>query len=188
MKKELLIFTFFLLSSMLLNAQKSNLEEFTSDSLENTNDTISYFLEEKNSKISLRDSLLNELITYGKSFLGSPYKYGGRSKAGFDCSGYVSTVFSKIGVNLSYSSVGMSGSGRVVADSTIQAGDILFFVNTQRGRNGIGHVGFVIEVENKEVLFLHSACNGGVKYEYLSHPYYKKHYYKAERIPLFDID
>ncbi|MPM10665.1 Murein DD-endopeptidase MepS/Murein LD-carboxypeptidase [bioreactor metagenome] len=135
-----------------------------------------------------RDSLVNELISYAKTFIGCPYRYAGKTRAGFDCSGYVSTMFAHIGVTLSPSSVGMAGSGRVVPDSTIQAGDILFFINTQRKRSGIGHVGFVIEVKDGQVLFLHSACNGGVKYEYLSHPYYKAHYYRAERIKLFDVN
>lgn len=135
-----------------------------------------------------RDSLVNELISYAKTFIGCPYRYAGKTRAGFDCSGYVSTMFAHIGVTLSPSSYGMAGSGRVVADSTIQPGDILFFINTQRRRSGIGHVGFVIEVKDGQIVFLHSACNGGVKYEYLSHPYYKAHYYRAERIKLFDVN
>lgn len=136
----------------------------------------------------IRDSLVNELITYSKTFLGVPYRYGGKSRAGFDCSGYVSTMFSHLGITLSPSSVGMAGSGRIVADSTIRPGDILFFINTQRRRSGIGHVGLVVEVKDGKIVFLHSACNGGVRYDYLSSPYYKSHYYRAERIPLFDVD
>ncbi|HBG70369.1 MAG TPA: NlpC/P60 family protein [Bacteroidales bacterium] len=136
----------------------------------------------------VRDSLINELITYSKTFLGVPYRYGGKSRAGFDCSGYVSTMFSHLGVTLSPSSYGMAGSGRVVPDSTLQPGDILFFVNTQRRRVGIGHVGMVVEVKDGQVVFLHSACNGGVRYDYLSSAYYKSHYYRAERIPLFDVE
>ncbi|HPE99572.1 MAG: C40 family peptidase [Bacteroidales bacterium] len=136
----------------------------------------------------IRDSLVNELITYSKTFLGVPYRYGGKSRAGFDCSGYVSTMFSHLGITLSPSSVGMAGSGRIVADSTIRPGDILFFINTQRRRSGIGHVGLVVEVKDGKIVFLHSACNGGVRYDYLSSPYYKSHYYRAERIPLFDVE
>jgi len=135
-----------------------------------------------------RDSLVNELVTYAKTFLGCPYRYAGKSRAGFDCSGYVSTMFSHIGVSLSPSSYGMAGSGRVVPDSTIKPGDILFFVNTQRRRTGIGHVGMVVEVKDGQIVFLHSACNGGVRYDYLSSAYYKAHYYRAERIPLFDLE
>ncbi|HPB02455.1 MAG TPA: C40 family peptidase [Bacteroidales bacterium] len=136
----------------------------------------------------IRDSLVNELISHSKTFVGCPYRYGGKSRAGFDCSGYVSTMFSHLGITLSPSSVGMAGSGRIVADSTIRPGDILFFINTQRRRSGIGHVGLVVEVKDGQIVFLHSACNGGVRYDYLSSPYYKSHYYRAERIPLFDVE
>ena len=121
-------------------------------------------------RIYIRDSLVNELISYSKTFLGCPYRYGGKSRAGFDCSGYVSTMFSHLGVSLSPSSYGMAGSGRIVPDSTLQPGDILFFINTQRQRSGIGHVALVVEVKDEQVLFIHSACNGGVRYDYLSSP------------------
>ncbi len=135
----------------------------------------------------IRDSLTTELLTYAKSFLGVPYRWAGKSRAGFDCSGYVMTMYAHLGVSLSPSAADMAGSGRVVPDSLIRPGDILFFVNTQRYRSGIGHVGMVYEVLDNDILFIHSACNGGVRFDYLSSPYYKARFYRAERVPLMDI-
>lgn len=132
------------------------------------------------------DSLVAEVLNYAKSFLGSPYRYAGKSKAGFDCSGFVSTVYKKFGVQLDPSSYGMEGSGRSIPRDQIKPGDILFFVNTQRRRRGVGHVGLAFEVKNGDVIFIHSAVNGGVRFDYLSSKYYNAHYYKAERIPLID--
>lgn len=134
-----------------------------------------------------RDSLTYELLKYAKTFLGVPYRWAGKSRAGFDCSGYVMTMYAHLGVSLSPSAADMAGSGRVVPDSLLRPGDILFFVNTQRRRGGIGHVGLVYEISDGEVLFIHSACNGGVRFDYLSSPYYKSHYYRAERVPLMDL-
>lgn len=143
-------------------------------------------LTRKDSSFTKIDSLIHEVLIYAKSFLGSPYRYAGKSKAGFDCSGFVSTVYAKFGVRLDPSSYGMEGSGRSIPREQIKPGDILFFVNTQRRRRGVGHVGLAYEVKNGDVIFIHSAVNGGVRFDYLSSKYYNAHYYKAERIPLID--
>ena len=138
--------------------------------------------------ISYRDSLTDTILAYAKSFLGVPYRYAGRSRAGFDCSGFVHTVFKEFGVILSTASNGMEGSGRPILNKAdLQRGDILFFVNTQRRRGGVGHVAIVYEIKDGEIWFIHSACNGGVRFDVLSSAYYSAHYYKGERLKLLDI-
>lgn len=138
--------------------------------------------------ISYRDSLTDTILAYAKSFLGVPYRYAGRSRAGFDCSGFVHTVYKAFGVTLSTASNGMEGSGRPILNKAdLQRGDILFFVNTQRRRGGVGHVAIVYEIKDGEIWFIHSACNGGVRFDVLSSTYYSAHYYKGERLKLLDI-
>ena len=131
------------------------------------------------------DSLANAVIDYSKSFLKSPDRYGGNSKKGFDCSGFVSTVYKNFGVTLPRSSREMTSSGKPVSLPEIRKGDLLLFKNTRR-RKGVSHVGIVTEVRNGDVLFIHSATHKGVRIDVLSAPYYTRHYHQAIRLPLLD--
>lgn len=181
MKKVIIVVILLIISSLAIYAQQDSL--MASNRILSNKDTIPHV---KDTLLAHVDSLVNEVLSYAKSFLGTPYRYSGKSKAGFDCSGFVSFVYSKFGVKLDPSSYGMVGSGRNIPRDQIKPGDILFFVNTQRRRRGVGHVGLAYEVKNGDVIFIHSAVNGGVRFDYLSSKYYNAHYYKAERIPLID--
>jgi cell wall-associated NlpC family hydrolase len=69
--------------------------------------------------------------------VGAPYRWGGSSPAGFDCSGLVYWVYGQLGIELPHSSYALYGQGRRVARSRMKAGDLLFF-------SGLGHVGIYI--------------------------------------------
>jgi len=69
--------------------------------------------------------------------VGTPYRWGGSSPAGFDCSGLVYWVYGQLGIELPHSSYALYGQGRRVARSRMQPGDLLFF-------SGLGHVGIYI--------------------------------------------
>lgn len=132
------------------------------------------------------DSLRNDLMETAESYLGTPYRYAGRSHEGIDCSGFVCTAYSAIGITLPRSSVDMLGQGREIPLEEAMPGDILFFSNTNRRRNGVGHVGIVTKVDNGEIIFIHSSSSHGVRYDSMNMDYYKRHFYKVERLPLFD--
>jgi len=139
---------------------------------------------------TVQDSLNWELLNYADSFLGVPYRYAGRSRAGFDCSGFVYTMYQHIGVTLSTSAPTLWLYGREVPDSALQPGDIMFYKGTSRyrGPNEISHVAIVYEVMENDVKFIHAAVNGGVRYDYLSSNYYTRYYYKSRRMPIFDTE
>jgi cell wall-associated NlpC family hydrolase len=69
--------------------------------------------------------------------VGVPYRWGGASPAGFDCSGLVYWSYGRLGIRLPHSSYALYDQGRLVARSRMKAGDLLFF-------SGLGHVGIYI--------------------------------------------
>lgn len=110
------------------------------------------------------------------SLTGIKYRYGGTTKAGFDCSGYVGYVFNQHGVKLARTSSGMYASGKSVKKSNLQAGDLVFFNTTGRG---VSHVG--IYVGNGK--FAHASSSRGVRVDKLNDPYYwGKRYIGAKRV------
>lgn len=69
--------------------------------------------------------------------VGVPYRWGGASPAGFDCSGLVYWTYGRLGVALPHSSYALYDQGRRVGRSRMRAGDLLFF-------SGLGHVGIYV--------------------------------------------
>jgi peptidoglycan endopeptidase LytE len=77
-----------------------------------------------------------------QQYVGSPYRWGGTSPAGFDCTGFVMWVFAQFGVQLPHNEAGQLASGYRVAAEELQAGDVLVFANTYR--RGLSHVGIYL--------------------------------------------
>ncbi|HQO49059.1 MAG TPA: C40 family peptidase [Bacteroidales bacterium] len=137
------------------------------------------FLQQPPSVVSVE---IEKLVDYSLTFVGLPYRFGGTTENGFDCSGFVRHVYGKHGLSLPRSSREQVLVGSEVSLDAVQKGDLLFF----KGRNAksprIGHVALVIEVgENKDVKMIHSTRHG-LRADWLSEePYYRKRYVTARR-------
>ncbi|MGB8492625.1 MAG: C40 family peptidase [Bacteroidales bacterium] len=88
------------------------------------------------------------LIRTAESFMGIPYLWGGTSSKGFDCSGFVKTVYYLNGLILSRDASQQFGYGTRIRRSfypdSLKAGDLLFFGPPGRGRPRATHVGMYI--------------------------------------------
>lgn len=81
-----------------------------------------------------------DIVAYAKKFIGTPYRYGGTSPNGFDCSGFTQYVYSNFGGNLPHNSGSQYSYGTAVSKSELQPGDLVFFSSSSR----ISHVGIYV--------------------------------------------
>jgi len=125
---------------------------------------------------------VDAIISYAKSFLGVPYRYGGSTPSGFDCSGFINYIFGNFGFSLVRSSYGLAEIGETISLNDIQPGDLMFFKGSNVNSTNVGHVGMVIEVTANELKFIHSA-NGGVQItNFKTSKYYIQRYVKTKRL------
>lgn len=114
----------------------------------------------------------NEIINTAKSFLGTPYLWGGTSPSGFDCSGFTQYVLAQNGKSIPRTSQEQFASGQAVDKSQLQAGDLVFY-----GNGEATHVG-IYEGNNK---IIHSPHTGDVVKESDFSTYWTSAYLGARR-------
>ena len=121
------------------------------------------------------------LIAKASQHIGTRYRGGGTTSAGFDCSGLMFSTFKHIDMTLPRSSSSMAvGAGYKIDRSQAQKGDLIFF--TTNGRGSINHVGMITEINGDEIKFIHSSVQAGVIISSTEEPYYKKRFIQINRV------
>jgi probable lipoprotein NlpC len=116
------------------------------------------------------------IVTAATKFRGTPYRYGGLSSRGIDCSGLVVRAMMLNGKKVPHSSAALARMGTKVTYKELQPGDLVFFKTGRRG-GGISHVG--IWVGNNQ--FIHASSGRGVITSTLD-GYYAKRLVCARRL------
>ncbi len=125
---------------------------------------------------SYADRLLKEAYAWN----GTPYRTGGHSKRGTDCSGYTMEVYrAALGIEIPRNSAKQSEYCTQVSMSKAKPGDLLFFQASKRGR--ISHVGIYLGKDK----MIH-ASSRGVMVSDLTLPYWRKRFTHAGRVPKVD--
>ena len=127
------------------------------------------------------DNRVFNITTYARDHEGTPYKFGGTSKSGMDCSGLVYTSFLQENIPLPRSSRDMALKGDRLSLEEVNIGDLLFF-ETNKNRKVINHVGLVVEIQPGHIFFIHSSTSRGVIISSLADNYWWDHFVMARRV------
>jgi len=123
-----------------------------------------------------RMSIAERLLLFAKKMLHLPYKFGGDSFSGLDCSYFVKKVYSMIGIDLPRSAREQFALGTPVEKEDLQPGDLVFFRTYARFPS---HVGIYLG----DALFIHASSRSKkVTIDSLETPYYLKRFIGAKRI------
>jgi cell wall-associated NlpC family hydrolase len=120
------------------------------------------------------------LVKVAKSFMGAPYKYGGNTLRGLDCSAYVKKIYEIFDVQLPRSAREQYQVGSRISREELAVGDLVFF-KTRRYAKYPTHVGIFIGDGN----FIHASSGKGrlgVKIDSLGSNYYSGAFIGATRI------
>jgi cell wall-associated NlpC family hydrolase len=119
------------------------------------------------------ERMIMQIINY----LGTPYKFGGNSRKGVDCSAFTQTIMLEVfNLEIPRSTLGQVKIGREVPRDELEFGDLIFF-NTRR-RQIPGHVGIYLW----DKYFAHSSTKHGVILSSMESGYYDRKFYSARRI------
>jgi cell wall-associated NlpC family hydrolase len=124
--------------------------------------------------------LVLQLINVASDKLGTGYRSGGTTTAGFDCSGLMYSTFKKFDITLPRSSHEMAEIGTEINTENAKKGDLIFFIN--RGQRRINHVGMIVEINGDEIKFIHSSTQSGVIISSLKESYYERTFKQINRI------
>jgi cell wall-associated NlpC family hydrolase len=124
---------------------------------------------------SERDALKAALFQQQRAWQGVPYRMGGLSRQGIDCSGFVHLTYRDLfGIDLPRHTAVQANVGETVPRTALETGDLVFF------RTGsTRHVGIYVD----QGMFLHASTSSGVMLSSLSDAYWARRFWRAVRVP-----
>ncbi|MFV0531649.1 MAG: C40 family peptidase [Flavobacteriales bacterium] len=137
---------------------------------------------ERNASLNVksRNIKADQILSTARTYLGTPYRYGGVSRSGIDCSAFVQKAFGPHNILLPRVSRDQAKEGQFVSKSQLEKGDLVFFA-TQGGRR-VSHVGIVVKPDGGKSAFIHASTSKGVVVSQLDESYWSRRYLQARRI------
>lgn len=120
----------------------------------------------------------HKLYIASSGWLGVPYRAGGNSKHGTDCSGLVSQLYMSVyNIRLARNTVGQLKESNRVSRRNLREGDLVFFTS-RTSRKRVAHVGIYL----KQGKFIHASTSQGVIISSLNEKYYTQHWLCGGRV------
>ncbi|MGN7179143.1 endopeptidase [Paenibacillus sp. FSL R5-0490] len=124
---------------------------------------------------SAAEATPDSIVKLAKQMQGVPYKWGGTTPKGFDCSGFLTYVYSEHGVKLPRTTADQYKTGESVSKGELLPGDIVFFTTYKPGASHAG----IYTGDNK---FIHADSDDGIMINSMDMSYYKSRYIGAKRV------
>ncbi|WP_205503179.1 C40 family peptidase [Rufibacter psychrotolerans] len=125
----------------------------------------------------------DSLVAFALQRYGTEYLYGGvTEEEGFDCSGFITFVYSRFGEKVPHGSTLQAKLGESVSMQEARKGDLIIFTGTNPEDRTPGHVGIVISNAPKPIQFVHSSSEGGVKVSEVEGTLYQKRFLDIRRV------
>ena len=127
--------------------------------------------------VRLTSPIKLSMLTSIDRYRGVPYKWGGDTMKGMDCSGFTMKVFGEsANLNIPHNAAAQYKLGAKINRRQLKFGDLVFFRDIES--KGVSHVGIYIGDET----FVHASLSKGVINSSMNQDYYKKRYVTARRI------
>ena len=129
----------------------------------------------------IRTQNINLVVQTAKSFHGTPYRYGGTTRSGMDCSALVFHSFKSVGITMPRTTEAQSKIGKKVSVNNLEKGDVVFFATGKRRRK-VTHAGIVTSKSRGSVQFIHASTSLGVTEDNIRSRYWSQRLLRARRV------
>ena len=128
-----------------------------------------------------RKAQLETVVTTAKSYIGTPYQYGGSSRKGIDCSGLIHNSYKAAGISIPRTAKQQAKYGKSQGWGDVREGDVVTFKFKEKGEKW-WHAGLVTQVSKDKILFVHASSSRGVVESDLMSDYYHSNVKRIQRI------